>query len=135
MKYLSNCHCGRVNLSLETPGLIDDYLPRQCDCEFCRKYDMYYLSAPGGILAVHSKHRLASLKHGSEQADFWQCSNCKSIVAVSSPFGENTKGAVNGNLFSKYMKLSCTKSVSPRLLSPSEKRKRWLALWMNVEFI
>ena len=71
------------------------------------------------------------LKQGSEQAKFWQCTSCQQIVAVSCEIAGNLKGTVNANLFAQSHKLKTPVVVSPKLLSPEQKRDRWAKAWLS----
>ncbi|CAN0454303.1 unnamed protein product, partial [Ectocarpus fasciculatus] len=46
---------------------------------------------------------------------------------------EGLKGAVVANLFEEKFKIGKPISVSPKLLTPEEKRIRWTSLWLTVE--
>jgi len=134
MDYSSSCQCGVVRVNLTLPNTLEDYEPRECDCEFCRLHNITYISDPDGCLSIEAAGTLKQSKQGSGQATFWQCSSCNQMVAVTHDLVGELKGAVNGQLFSKQYKLGKSVAVSPRLLSPSEKRDRWKTAWLQVKF-
>lgn len=134
MNYSSSCLCGKVSVSLTLSNPIENYDPRECDCEFCQLHEIIYISDAKGEFTIGPIDTLTKLKQGSEQATFWQCSSCKQIVAVTCKFTDEIRGAVNGVLFSKESKLKTVVTVSPKFLSPTEKRERWSTSWLQVNF-
>jgi|TARA_Y100001954_G_C15633708_1_gene514041 hypothetical protein len=132
--YLSNCLCGNVKISLSLPNSIEGYELRACDCEFCQSNRITYISDRGGSLLVASRAPLIQIKQGSEQATFWQCPSCKDVVAVTAMLNNGLKGAVNAQLFSRHLDLGVPVVVSPKFLSPKEKRIRWDSSWLRASF-
>jgi hypothetical protein len=55
------------------------------------------------------------------------------MVAVTYCSLEGLKGAAVANLFEEKYKIGKPISVSPKLLTPEEKRRRWISLWLKVE--
>ena len=134
MNYSSSCQCGKIEILLSLPHAIETIEPRMCDCDFCKSHELTYLSEPVGELIIKGNRGLRQLKQGSEQAIFWQCKSCNQIVAVTSEFEGQIKGAVNSNLFTKSRVLSPPVTVSPKILSPEKKRERWASTWLKVNF-
>ena len=98
---------------------------------------MTYISAVDCALSIHPNGTLRQLKQGSAQATFWQCTACYQIIAATHAFGDGIdplRGAVNGQLFSHQYQLPAPVSVSQKRLTPADKRKRWLSLWLTVNF-
>ncbi len=134
MEYSANCKCGKVAVLLSISHDIENLEPRECDCDFCSSHELIYLSESNGKLSIEAHDTLKQLKQGSEQAIFWQCVFCDQIIAVTSEFEGKIKGAVNGKLFAKDRKLKTPITVSPKLLSATEKRARWQTMWLTVNF-
>lgn len=134
MNYSSSCQCGKIVIQLSLPHAIETIEPRICDCDFCKSHELTYLSEPAGELFIAGGSGLRQLTQGSEQAIFWQCKSCNQIVAVTSEFEGQIKGAVNGNLFTKKRTLKNPVPVSPKNLSPEKKRERWMSMWLKVNF-
>jgi len=134
MNYSSSCQCGKVQVHLTLPSSIENYEPRECDCDFCQRHRITYISDPGGSLSIKSDNRLKQSKQGSEQAVFWQCLSCNNLIAVTNSLNGELKGAVNGQLFASKYKLGTSVIVSPKFLSSTEKRARWNSAWLRVKF-
>jgi hypothetical protein len=131
-KYKGTCQCGNVTLALDLPNEITSYVPRACDCAYCIKRNVSYLSDPNGVLAIKSDKPLNKEMQGSEQAEFLVCNNCNLMIAVIYDFGLYVKGAVNASLLTDSDQLLTSVSVSPRLLSSAEKIERWNAVWLTI---
>jgi len=132
MDYVTTCSCGKINVSASFPLPLEQYQARQCDCDFCVAHGLAYLSDANGTISFSAKEKMNQLKQGSEQATFWQCSNCKDIVVVTHSQNAETRGAVSKSLFAQKYKLKPSITVSPKKLSPSEKSERWSAAWSKV---
>ncbi len=130
---IGNCSCKAVKLTLSLPSELHTYAPRACDCDFCTKRHITYLSDPEGRLVIHSENTLQSLQHGSKQAIFVSCNHCHDVVAVICKFDNIYKGAVNAAILEDFRKMKAPQVVSPKLLSAIEKYKRWNRLWLTVE--
>ena len=127
------CSCGEVNLHLDLPNKLNTYEPRACDCDFCIERNIVYLSDSKGKLTIHSKTKLQTNQHGSEQASFLSCNTCNNVVAVVCKIGDVLKGAVNATLFKDFQQMKKPHVVSPKLLSAQEKLDRWSKLWLTVK--
>ncbi len=134
MKYSSTCNCGKIQVKLSLPKALEEYTPRACDCDFCTTRSASYLSDRGGVLEITKTERLEQLMQGSEQAIFWQCKSCHNLIAVTHEFENGLQGAVNASLLAEKYDLQNPVTVSPKTLSPEEKRARWKEVWMQVKF-
>ena len=72
---------------------------------------------------------------GSNQADFMNCSECSDLVLVGYHYRDGYKGAVNAALLDDKGVFKDSVSVSPKLLSSSEKLQRWKTVWSQVSFV
>jgi len=126
------CSCGAINIRLSLPDPIGNYQPRQCDCDFCMQRGVNYLSDPKGQLFIDNTKPLTIDQHGSQQAQFLSCSHCDQLVAVIIDCEEGIKGAFNASLLNKTYTLQQAVTVSPKKLSATEKKARWLKLWLTV---
>jgi len=147
----SGCYCGNIKLSV---GLTRDpatYAPRLCDCTFCKKHAAGYLSDPQGLLHINiiDETKLTRFKQEKDgNAEFLVCKDCGVLTSVvfqtlssEPPTNEATSSAVIGAVNSRSIADFETVfpllpvSVSPRLLTASEKIDRWRANWFgNVTF-
>ncbi|MGY0217503.1 hypothetical protein ACWJJH_08930 [Endozoicomonadaceae bacterium StTr2] len=71
-------------------------------------------------------------QQGSKQARFLFCPDCGDLVAVTCQIGGENKGTVNARFLGEYPSLREAVPVSPKVLSPREKRTRWRQAWMSV---
>jgi hypothetical protein len=134
MNYFSSCLCESVQVTLSLPNPIESYHPRVCDCDFCKYHRLAYISDPLGKLSIKLNVSVNFLKQGSEQASFVQCSKCHQIITVIYNGEKAQRGAVSAALFANKYALGEYQSISPRLLSSSDKRERWSRLWLTVVF-
>lgn len=130
--YKGSCRCGEVRVTVTLPHPLATYTPRACDCAFCTRLGLSYLSDPAGNLVLQSRRALAISKQGSRLAEFLTCTNCGVIVAVMHPFTTGRKGSVNARLLDEHEQLQEPAMVSPRLLKPDEKLERWRTLWFPM---
>lgn len=121
-------------MKLTLPNSLHSYQPRACDCDFCMAQKAAYLSDLNGVLEVFHQHKLEGIYQGSEQAVFWQCKACHNLILVSCEFASGVKGAVNAGVFSQKYTIGSAVYVSPKMLSPQEKRERWQSVWLTVNF-
>ena len=132
MKYSSTCSCGNIKISVNLSSPIEEYRPRKCDCDFCMEHDLSYLSDVNGTLEFYPKAKMNVLRQGSQQASFWQCQSCKQVVAVTNTNNGVTRGAVSTTVFDKLHSLQPPITVSPKLLSTTQKYERWPKIWFKV---
>jgi len=128
-----HCRCGAVQLRLTLPEPISHFTPRACDCDWCQARKVCYLSHPAGTLAVTSKQPLQQEQQGSGQATFHSCPQCGDLVAVSCEIAGELRGAVNASRLDARDQLPAAETVSPRLLSPVEKKARWDSAWLRLQ--
>ena len=133
-EYRGRCQCGGVTFNLILPNMLNTYIQRACDCDFCTQRKANYFSDPKGIMEICAKEKLIKEKHGSMQAEFLCCRHCGDLIAVVYPFTSGLKGAVNAPLLDDSLLLQPPVSVSPRLLSPAEKLERWEKGWLQIAF-
>ena len=130
--YTANCLCHDVTLTLALPTTLESHSARICDCDFCTKRNLRYLSDAEGRLYVQFKTPYKTQQQGSNQAMFLTCAHCSSVVAVVLDIEGTCKGAVNVTLFKECNAMQEGIVVSPKQLSAEEKRQRWVSVWMPV---
>ena len=130
-KISGGCHCGNIQIDLELARAPDTYNPRACDCDFCRKHNAAYVSDPQGSLAIRirDEHLSGKYRQGSGQAEFLFCRNCGVLVSVIYRNDRRLYAAVNAKAVSGGKAFSAEQSVSPKILSASDKVKRWQDVW------
>jgi len=126
------CRCGKVEFKTELPLPLEDYHPRECDCDFCISRGIQYVSDPDGILFLQKQYLNDSLKQGDRLADFIVCSQCDDVIAVVFRDKNQQKAAINATLLNQYKDLGKPLTVSPKLLDSAEKVARWQSLWLEL---
>lgn len=129
------CLCQTTSVTLVLSQPLADHQPRRCDCDFCTERSIVYLSDANGQIQITAQAPLVHLTQGSEQARFLLCSSCDTLVAVCYSEGDYTLGAVNVSLFNEVHLMKTAIRSSPKLLSPTEKRSRWLQLWSPIQVV
>lgn len=128
-----SCQCGQTTFVLSLPHPLKCYAPRACDCDFCVPRNINWLSDPNGALTISPQANLEFAQHGSNQAQFWACSNCKTVVAVTHHSDDNRLiGAVNASRLQEGQQCKSPQKVSPKKLSGDRKAERWSKIWMPV---
>jgi hypothetical protein len=84
MKYKGGCHCGNLQIELETeisPAAIE---VRACQCTFCRKHSSLSVTDPAGHLTIRAEHedRLGHYAFGLRTAKYLVCRTCGVYVAA-----------------------------------------------------
>lgn len=145
------CYCGNIKLNVGLTRDPSTYAPRLCDCTFCKKHAAGFLSDPQGTLHINvmDEAKLTRFKQEKDgNAEFLVCKDCGVLTSVvfqtlssEATTTEGVSGTVIGAINSRSIDDFETMfplppvSVSPRLLSASEKIDRWSANWFgNVTF-
>ena len=127
------CKCGQVDIGVRLTQAISQYVPRACDCDYCRAKDAAYLSDPHGEAQITSEAAILRFRQGSQQADFLVCPGCDQLVAVTCEIDGQLRGAINARLFSGVADLPAAQPASPKRLSADAKKARWAKIWFPVE--
>jgi len=131
-KSSGQCRCGKTSVVIGLPEPLEQYSPRQCDCDFCMSRNILYLSNPEGKLIIESVSDLVSEQQGSKQAAFLSCAYCHTVIAATIQSGDKLIGAVNSTLLAEFNKLQPATLASPKHLSATEKVTRWQSLWLAI---
>lgn len=131
-----SCHCGQLRIGFSTGHDPAGFIPRACDCSFCRKHGAAYVSDPAGRLSVSARGgSLRKYRQGSGIADFLLCGQCGVLVAVTFEHAGRLYGAVNAGCLDGVTGFMASAPASPQALDMEEKVSRWLKLWIaDVEF-
>ena len=91
------CHCGNIEVEMEFLRPFEDYHPRACDCDFCRKHSAAYVSDAFGTLSIRVRNApgQAVCRQGSALAEFLFCNDCGVLTCVLYPNEGGLYGAVN----------------------------------------
>jgi hypothetical protein len=124
------CHCGAVQFVFRTQRALSDFTPRACDCDFCMRHRVGWVSDAAGMLRITASDGLRRYRQGSGQAEFLVCGNCGVLVAVVCAGDDGVlRGAVNRNSFDERELLGMEVTASPQELAPDAKLARWSQLW------
>ena len=130
-KLKGSCHCGNVRVELALTRAPNEYHPRACDCDFCRKHGASYVSDPGGslVVRVNDEQSLQRYRQGSNTADMLICGNCGVLVGGAYQAEGRMFAAINTRIIDGGTAFAESKPVSPKTLSAGEKTARWKELW------
>lgn len=94
------CHCGNLELVLETRLSAADLPLRACTCTFCGRHGARSTSDPQGrvTITVREPERLVRYRFGLRTADFLVCGRCGVYVAAVMSEGEAAWAVVNVNV-------------------------------------
>ncbi|MGH8402005.1 MAG: GFA family protein, partial [Gammaproteobacteria bacterium] len=132
-KINGGCHCGNILVELELAHAPENYNPRACDCDFCRKHSAAYVSDPQGSLScrINDERYCGWYRQGSGIAEFLICTHCGVLVAVLYRNDGQLHAAVNAKAINGGKGFGMEQSVSPKTLSASEKVTRWQEFWFH----
>jgi hypothetical protein len=93
------CHCGNLELSLETSARPEELALRADTCSFCRRHGARTTSDPSGrvVITVHHPGELLRYRFGLGTADFLVCARCGIYVAAVMNDGSGCYATVNVN--------------------------------------
>lgn len=132
-RYTGGCDCGNITVDMELMVDPASYHPRACDCSFCRKHGAAYVTDPNGKVAISVKHESELRKHrnGSELADFLICKRCGVLIGGLYQDGPGRYVTINVNTLDGYADFGQPVPVSPKTLSPEQKKSRWQEIWFS----
>ena len=93
------CHCGNVELALETSLRVEKLSLRADTCSFCRRHGARTTSDPSGrvVITVRDPEQLLRYRFGLRTADFLVCGRCGIYVAAVMSEGAGCWATVNIN--------------------------------------
>ena len=129
--FSASCPCGNLSVRGEFSRPANEYTPRACDCEFCRKHGATYVSDPEGALAIHCRSSADTLRYrqGSGTAEFLLCRRCGVLAGVLWSDEGKSYAALNARILDNPATLGAAQPASPRQLPLDERKDRWRRLW------
>lgn len=96
-KIESSCHCGNIKLVFHTDKLVQDFIPRTCQCSHCRSHGAKWISDPQGEvrLKFKSPEDVNFYQFGHRTADFILCKNCGALMISTCEIDGRTLGVLN----------------------------------------
>jgi len=130
--FKGSCHCGNIGMAFETLRKPAQFNPRACDCSFCQKHGVAYISDPLGKLHISIRNgaALKEYRQGSKSARFLLCNDCGVCIGTVFDHENSTYGAINARCLDSESGFGDTLPASPRKLATNEKISRWLELWI-----
>jgi hypothetical protein len=125
------CHCGNLRVTAHLTREPREYVPRACDCDFCRKHGAAYVSDPRGSVRIRlaAEGDCSRYRQGSGSAEFLICGRCGVLVAVLHGSGGRVYATVNSRALTVGTAFPAEQPVSPQRLSANEKIRRWQEVW------
>ncbi len=82
--YAGRCHCGAIEVVLESAKSPDELGVRACDCSFCRGHGARTTSDNGGRARITARaaSRLQRYQFGLRTADFLICRDCGAYMGA-----------------------------------------------------
>lgn len=124
------CRCAALAIEATLTQPAATYVPRACDCTFCRERGAAWLSDPQGVLRLVQRDDGDALhcRQGSGQADFIACAHCGTLMIVACEMDGHLYAAVNAHVLNAAA-FAPEQPASPQHLTPEAKRERWRQLW------
>ena len=73
MKYKVKCHCGNVNLNIES----DLSIIKQCNCSICKRKNAKMNILPkDALISISGEENLSTYQFGTNVAKHYFCKNC-----------------------------------------------------------
>jgi hypothetical protein len=128
------CHCGSLLAEVALVRPPAAYRPRICDCDFCRKHGIAYLSDAAGALLIRvpAERDLIRYRQGLGLAEFLLCRGCGvPMGAALRAQGGELFGVCNARILDGWHEFGPEQRVSPQSLSAHERVARWQSLWFR----
>ena len=109
-----SCHCGNIEIRLESERPLSELPLRACDCTFCRKHGVRSVTDPRGRarIEVREAAELSRYVFGLRTSEFLVCRRCGAYAAAVLHEDGAAWAVLNANLLDDQ-------SVLPREAAPS----------------
>ncbi len=119
-----SCHCGNIQVSLQSSKTPAELGARACGCRFCRRHGAATTSDPDGSLTFTTQDAATVNRYqfGLGITDFLLCARCGVFVGALSEINDQLLGVVNINI------LDDTAAFTPAALVSFEgetEQQRW----------
>ncbi len=97
MEHKGRCHCGALEVRLETPRLPSDQILGSCQCSFCRKHNVRAFSDPRSCvtITVREPDHLQLYSFGLKTAQQVICRKCGVYFAMILIEGDEAWSVIN----------------------------------------
>ena len=101
MVHRGQCHCGAIQLELDSDMPRESITCRICSCRFCQCHAPRYWSHPDAHLAISDpRQKLTRYRFGTSSADFVFCSVCGTFLAALCQIDDGNFAVLNLNCIS-----------------------------------
>lgn len=97
MEIRGGCSCGNIEIFWLANKPLQ--APRACQCNYCVLKNASYVSEANSSFSatIHKPEFHYTVRHGTNTADFHECSSCNMLVFVSSDIGGDIYGVINSH--------------------------------------
>lgn len=87
MTLKGSCHCGNLEVELDTAIAPEAFEVRACQCSFCSRHGARTISDPAGrlVIRVADPDKLCRYRFGLQTSEALVCGNCGCYVAAVMP--------------------------------------------------
>ncbi len=103
MRFDGRCHCGKIEVALDTTQPPEALQLRECGCTFCRRHGATAVTDPAGSLEVrlHDPREVSRYRFGLRTSDFLVCQVCGVFVAAVCTVEGETYATLNANVLER----------------------------------
>ncbi len=103
MRFDGSCHCGNIEVALETAQPPESVQLRACGCTFCRRHGSTALTDPAGKLELRLRdpREVSHYRFALRTADFLVCRTCGVFVAAVCTVDGATYATLNANVLER----------------------------------
>jgi len=96
--YNGSCHCGAIQVRLESPRKPEEMRVGRCACSFCRRHGARTMGDPQGSVAFHGAAKdISRYRFGLGITDYLLCAKCGAYVGAVMEDEGRSIGIVNVN--------------------------------------
>jgi hypothetical protein len=96
--YTGSCHCGAIQVRLESPKKPEEMRVGRCACSFCRRHGARTMGDPTGSVEFHGAAKdISRYRFGLGITDYLLCAKCGAYVGAVMEDGSHAIGIVNVN--------------------------------------
>jgi hypothetical protein len=103
MRFDGRCHCGNIEVALETEEPPESLQLRECGCTFCRRHGATAVTDPAGLLELRLRdpREVSRYRFGLRTSDFLVCRTCGVFVAAVCTIEGATYATLNANVLER----------------------------------
>jgi len=131
MSMSGGCDCNNITVAWYTNEY--NHTPRACQCDYCLSKSAAYVTESGTKIEVTINNEALhkTIQHGSNSANFHECTNCNQVVFVTAKIDGQIYGAINADVLVNKQKLSAPTKLNFSSQTAEQKRDRWRQNWCH----